>query len=214
MTDTENVLEALERREDLTESERSLCATIRRLSSELVKAQADRDACAADARQYQERLARVVEAAKVRREESSAMAASLDQAKAEIAALKANVKRKDGDANESFDREAEAFHKATGMLMPGKNICDPARLNGSAEIASKALASLPAQAKRVMKSHELLVELLSNGPYQNDDGECSFCCFAPNDSEDLDHLIAHKETCLYRRAKEHISALSAHEEGE
>ena len=122
MTDTENVLEALERREDLTESERSLCATIRRLSSELVKAQADRDACAADARQYQERLARVVEAAKVRREESSAMAASLDQAKAEIAALKANVKRKDGDANESFDREAEAFHKATGMLMPGKNI--------------------------------------------------------------------------------------------
>ena len=61
------------------------------------------------------------------------------------------------------------------------------------------------------KAVGLLKELIESGPYCNDDGECSFCSFAPNDSEDLDHLICHKETCEWRLAKEALAVLAKHD---
>lgn len=59
-------------------------------------------------------------------------------------------------------------------------------------------------------SSTLLRELMADGPYETEDGECSFCQFAPNGDagQDLDDLEAHREACLYRRAKEHIAALA------
>lgn len=56
---------------------------------------------------------------------------------------------------------------------------------------------------------EMLHGLIEDGPYCNDDGECSFCGFAPNDSEDLDSLIAHKTDCKWRVAKEYLAAPEA-----
>jgi hypothetical protein len=74
----------------------------------------------------------------------------------------------------------------------------------------KALLSLIAdwrRKERELRSAKAVVHgLIDSGPYQNEDGECSFCLYAPAESEDLDNLIQHQDRCEYRRGKEWIAA--------
>lgn len=85
-------------------------------------------------------------------------------------------------------------------------LCRGCENSTSYQEREKAIAAWNRRPEMVRRGLELLRELIEAGPYCDGDGECSFCPFAPNDSEDLDHLIAHSEKCLYRRANEYLGA--------
>jgi hypothetical protein len=52
----------------------------------------------------------------------------------------------------------------------------------------------------------LLKALIDNGPYIDEDGECSFCRFYGNDSDETENVFLHKDKCLWKRGKKLLAA--------
>lgn len=76
------------------------------------------------------------------------------------------------------------------------------RLHHAGAGRESARATIAALTRKVTGMTALLAGVIEDGPYCDDEGSCFFCQFQPNDSEELEHLIAHKPDCKWRVAKE------------